>query len=128
MILTEPYIINLPWPGKPKPRPRVTTNERGESHTYNPAEYTEWKQNIVELLAHHKVAVEGKCKLEILFTEKDVHVRVIPITYEFERDKHVTADLDNLCGGVMDALENAGVLENDRDVVALNAQIRNRHE
>lgn len=120
-VMTEPFTIVIPWPGKPKARPRVTSNG-----TFMPPEYMEWKQNIVDLLAYDKRIVEGYCHLEMEFTKLEVFVRVIPITYDYQRDKGVRGDLDNLVGGVMDALQDAGLIDNDERVVGIDASIRNR--
>lgn len=122
-VLRQPWSFEIPWRGIPKPRPQVT-----ENGVYNPAHYTEWKDNIKELLSHHRVAFEGPVSLDLLFTEKSVHVRVIPVVENFQRDKWVKGDLDNLAGGVMDALQDAGLIDNDRDVVQLHAGIKNRVE
>lgn len=116
-----PFSIVIPWPGMPKARPRVT-----ENGTYMPPKYVEWKKNVAQYLGYQSRRVEGPVSLYFIFTEGHVHVRVVPIVENYQRDKGVKADIDNLIGGVMDAMEEAGTLVNDSQVVHVTATIQNR--
>jgi Holliday junction resolvase RusA-like endonuclease len=120
-----PFSFELPWRGKPKPRPRFSSST--EHKAYNPAEYTEWKNDIAQLVLMKGLpSVHGKVRLDLLFRSESVNVRVIPVLGEYERAMYVTADIDNLSGGIMDALETAGTFDNDRDVMELRASIQRR--
>jgi Holliday junction resolvase RusA-like endonuclease len=65
-------------------------------------------------------------RLDLLFRSENVNVRVIPIIGDRERAMYVTADIDNLSGGIMDALQGAGTIDNDRNVLELHATIDKR--
>lgn len=117
----DQFRCTLPWPGKPKARPIVTKNG-----THMPDDYVEWKENVAEYLRYFPGMIEGPVMIELEFSEKKVNVSVIPVVGEFQRDKHVRGDLDNLIGGVMDAMQDAGTIVNDSQVVAVRASIRNR--
>ena len=120
-----PYSFELPWRGKPKPRPRFSSTSSHKA--YNPAEYTDWKEDIAEFVDLSGVpSVHGPCRLDLLFRSQNVNVRVIPIIGERRRAMYVTADIDNLSGGIMDALQDAMILDNDRDVYELRAVIEER--
>jgi Holliday junction resolvase RusA-like endonuclease len=119
-----PRSFVLPWRAIPKPRPRVT---RGGQHTYNPSEYTEWKEAVAEWAVWKGIpSLHGQCRLDLTFGSETVHVRMIPVVGDRQRALYVTGDIDNLSGGVMDALQDADVLDNDRDVIELRSVIAER--
>ena len=111
-------MIRIPFRGKPKPRPRVDRKA-----THNPTEYTEWKQDVVDFLARQALAraetpIDFPVQLRVSFTSDSIYFQL----YELEsvkRPKHVRADLDNLVGGLMDALQEAGVVVDDRWILDL---------
>jgi len=84
-----------------------------------PKEYMEWKQAIAQDLQLNRVKpFHGRVEIALTFNKRSVDVVI-------RECEHVVrfgnADIDNLAGGIMDALENSGVLDNDRDVVSLYA-------
>ena len=84
-----------------------------------PKEYMEWKQAIAQYLQLHRVKpFHGRVEIALTFNKKSVDVVIRECNYVV---RFGSADIDNLAGGIMDALENAGVLMNDRDVVSLHA-------
>ena len=115
----------LPWRTIPKPRPRVT-----RYGTHMPQEYTDWKGNVADFLFASRMdaGLEGPviCKFE--FDTDTTGVSVIPLRQAYPRPLHVKGDIDNLSGGVMDALEDGGVFTNDKQVVKLEAVIIQRSE
>ena len=124
-MTNQPFSFEIPWRGKPKPRPRFTSDT--EHKAYNPDDYMAWKENIAELmLVKGLPSAHGKVRLDLLFRSENVNVRVIPIIGDRQRAKYVMADIDNLSGGIMDALQDAGTIGNDRNVLELHATIDKR--
>ena len=109
------WTLELPWKGVPKPRPRVTVNG-----TYMPKEYTEWKAAVAEVVAAKRVAVlSGPLSLMVRFKKESVEV----IMSEGAPPRFGQGDIDNLVGGLMDALQDAGCFKNDIQVARLQAEI-----
>lgn len=111
-------MIRIPLRGKPKPRPRVTSNG-----TYMPPDYMEWKKSVFdELLAQglpQAGKIEGNLKLIVRFGSDFMDLQLFKL--DEVRAKHVRADVDNLVGGIMDALQDAGIIVNDAQIVAVEA-------
>jgi Holliday junction resolvase RusA-like endonuclease len=105
--------VRLPWAGKSKPRPRVTKHG-----TYNDPEYTEWKENVSLVMGSMMHQVDGKVRLGLTFNKDSVDLVLV----ETERKRFGRNDIDNLAGGIMDALQESGVIDNDSQVVYLTAQ------
>lgn len=103
-------MIRIPYPAKPKARPRVTS--RG---TYMPKAYTEWKKAVGMIMALRMKPLTGRVQVSMVFHSDHFTISV----NKTEKERHGRADLDNLIGGVLDALVDAGVIEDDRDVVWL---------
>ena len=102
-------------PAMAKPRARVT--RRG---TYMPKEYREWKEDVGWLV---KTAMRQQ-NIDPLTSR--VYVRLdlskngfLLVLEESSLKRFGSADIDNLAGGVLDALQDAEVIANDRDVVKL---------
>ncbi len=108
-------VIRIDQPAKPKPRPRG----KGK-HFYNPPEYTQWKQDVAtELLARFpRPRFRGRVAISIKFGRKGFVVTI----EDTEQGRHGQSDIDNLAGGVLDALQDAGVIDNDRNVTVLAAR------
>ena len=114
--------IRIPVRGIPKPRPRVT--KRG---THNPDEYTDWK-NIVAAetrkLLGPRPPLEGPLFMGITWASDSMYVVLAPIYGEVQRPKHMRrSDVDNLSGGVMDALQQARVYRDDKQIWQLEARV-----
>ncbi len=85
-----------------KARPRVT--RRG---TYMPKSYMEWRRRFVALCNKddlHRALVPGPLSIIVIVYTKSGKMR---------------PDLDNVGAACLDALQDAGVIENDRDAVRL---------
>lgn len=96
-IVTAPYTFTLWLPGKvsPKARPRVSNGQ-----AYLPSFYREWKRAaVLEILCQlrERAALPlARANVEIALTGKH------------------QGDLDNLAGGILDALVEAQVITDDR--------------
>ena len=111
------FTVTIPYPAKPKARPRVTTAYDGTSHTYMPATYTEWKENVANVIRLYGKNLSGKVITSMVFHPTHFTLRV----QETEKQRFGRADLDNLVGGVMDAMQDSGVIRDDHDVVWIEA-------
>lgn len=119
--MDEPTMIELPIRGMPKKRPVVTKNG-----TYMPKRYVEWKEEFVELLTaaigKHD-PIEGNVGLRLEFGSDTIRLQLYATDVP-KRVKHMrVSDLDNLVGAVMDALQDHGIIEDDIQVVHLEALI-----
>lgn len=111
------WALTLPWKGKPKPRPRVT---QGGQHTYMDKEYTDWKDDVGQLVGVSGLAVlSGPLSLVVKFYKDRVEVMMS----EGAPARHGQGDIDNLLGGLMDALQDAGCFKNDIQVARVQAEI-----
>lgn len=103
----------IPYPPMPKKRPRVTANG-----TYMPADYVEWKANVAMVMDLKSKILKNfrePVAISIWFAKENMRVRIEPS----ELTRFGQADIDNLAGGVMDALQLSGVIHNDSQVVEL---------
>lgn len=111
----------IPWSGIPKPRPRVT-----ENGTYMPKRYTDWKENVAEWAALAKIPKhDGPLAVNLRFNKGEV---VVEIEYmpDDEVRNGVQGDIDNLAGGTYDALQDAGIIENDKQIIWAFTEIEMR--
>jgi Holliday junction resolvase RusA-like endonuclease len=117
--------FTIPFAGKPKARPRVKEG----SPTYMPKDYVEWKDRVAEFVGYsglRKRAMSGDVRVVMVFGPDSIEVEIEPSMTE--RPKGVRGDLDNLAGGLLDALQDAGLLPNDRHVVDLEASFPRQSE
>ena len=113
-------VLELPWQGLPKPRPRVTKHG-----TYNPKDYTSWKTDIAELVALTvKNQHTGRVKVGMVFRRDSVTVTI----EDTDNERFGRADIDNLSGGILDALQEAGIIVNDRNVTVLTGRFDNEEK
>lgn len=100
-------IIFIPMAPLGKARPRVTRS----GHAYMPPAYTKWKQEFATraLLAWRPWQnIAGPFSIKIIIGTKSGKMR---------------SDLDNSCGSILDSLQDAGLIANDRDCRMLMAKI-----
>lgn len=118
----ESGMLRLNLRGKPKPRPRVT-----ENGTYNDGEYTRWKWAVGhELRALGiKNQIVAPVRLDAVFGTDYIDFQLFPLI-DHVRPKHVRADVDNLSGGLMDALQEAGTIANDELIREMHIWLPNR--
>ncbi len=57
------------------------------------------------------------------FGKKETLVVVTELPETLERNDKTMGDIDNLFGGVMDAMQDAGIVRNDKQVDVISAQI-----
>lgn len=94
----------VPLAPQAKARPRVTKNG-----TYMPKAYQKWRQEFVKLCAVQPwQSVEGSFGITIRFLTKSGSMR---------------PDLDNAAAACLDALQDAGVILNDRACKKLSAEV-----
>ena len=105
-------------PGRvvPKARPRFDPRS---GRAYTPKGYAEWLDmaSTTVALTLRKPGMGGPLLLRTAFSPAGVEVAVMdcaPVEYKGRR-----GDLDNMTGSVMDALEQGGAIENDRDIVRI---------
>lgn len=82
-----------------KARPRVT--RRG---TYMPAGYMKWRRRFCAMVVPPARPMAGSLSVTVMVFTKSGHMR---------------PDLDNVGAGVLDALQDAKVITNDRNAVRL---------
>jgi Holliday junction resolvase RusA-like endonuclease len=127
--MSEPtgFVTTLPWTSKPKARPRVTKNG-----TFMPHDYTEWKDNVAEYISLAATASDthfsGPVSLMCTFYEGGTILTILPMDEGYQRAKHVRADIDNLIGGIMDAMQESGIIDNDSQIVTVHGMVQNRNE
>ena len=108
---------------EPQPTPRPKVKRAGG--VYYPSNYLQYKKRLVEMLvqAHHKQ----------IFSEELSPIHSVELTFFFRYPKSTAkkrlvdlqpcftkADVDNLAKGVLDAMEQAGIIKNDREIVHLD--------
>ena len=120
-----PGMIRIPLKGKSKPRPRVTKNG-----TFMSKPYMQWKKDVASCLTELKVSMnnfDGPVALEVVFGSTDMWVQVVPVSVE--RPKGLKRnDLDNLVGGLADALQDCEVIKDDVQIVVIDATFHQEDE
>lgn len=90
-----------------------------------PTEYMAWKNEVATLLPPmvRGQMIDHPVKLFVHFDTNRIGIQLKPLPNAV-RPKHLGLnDLDNLVGGVMDALQDADVIVNDRMVYELAARV-----
>ena len=106
--------IRFETPAMAKPRPRGTGNQ-----FYMPPDYMAWKASIAEEVAllYRNTHFTGPVNIAVTVGKMYFIVTI----EESEVERHGRADLDNLVGGIFDAIQDAGLIENDRFVTEFKA-------
>lgn len=97
------YTAHIPIEPHAKERPRF-----GSGRTYNSKRYTDWRKKFCALAPKSKRGMGGSLEVSIFFLTKTGKMR---------------PDLDNAAAAVCDALQDAGVVINDRDITDLHCGI-----
>jgi Holliday junction resolvase RusA-like endonuclease len=99
--------------GKPTPRPRFNGRV-----AYMPKSYNDYQKKLVILIQEKNLKKGDFCRINITFhfmypksTPKYKLIDGLPLRTNF--------DTDNLAKGVMDAIEKAGLVEDDRQLYQL---------
>ena len=120
-------MLRINMRGKPKPRPKF--DGRGVSRkAYNPAEYTQWKRELsaeLHAMGIHDRAISVPVRMEAVFGTDYIDFQLFPLPHHI-RPKWVTADVDNLVGGLMDGLQDHGLIANDKLIVEAGIWIPTR--
>ena len=117
--------VRLPIRGMPKARPVFNTKTK---NVYMPADYEAWKSRVQEQLAIQGVKAHNldvPMRLEAMFGTDYIEFQLFPEPWH-QRAKHVKADIDNLSGGLMDALEQGNIIDNDKLIICLDARVASR--
>ncbi len=108
--------IEVPWQAKPKARPNFDSRSK---RAYMPDDYMEWKENVADFMALQGLpSLQGTVGLDVTFKKSGF----IVVASEVKIKRFGQADLDNLLGGVMDAIQDGGGYTNDRQVSAARMQ------
>jgi len=102
--------------GKPTPRPRFNGK-----FAYMPKPYEDYQKMLVQLLKEKGIEKGNYCRIHLVFhfaypksTPKYKRIDGLPLRNKF--------DTDNLAKGVMDALQKAEVIEDDRQLYCLRVE------
>ena len=117
-------MLYLPVRGKPKARPRVV-----DKHAYMPDDYMAFKGKVDSEMRIRgmipREMVTGPLSLDAVFGTDGMWFQLRPVPGHV-RAVHVQADVDNLLGGLMDALQDATVYEDDKQIVEVHGWIDRR--
>ncbi len=132
--MTDPLHLKIPLPACPKKRPRLGRDRQGNSRVHNEPAFEKWKIAVrtIALLQAKGRRFTGPVRLDLT-----IHPDALEITISDDTANRVRlrGDLDNLSGGLLDALQpkrrrfagrslaiSGGIFEDDRQVVMLTAQ------
>lgn len=125
----SPWVIWIVYEGilyiEPQPTPRPKVKRAGG--VYYPSNYLEYKKSLIALLLEQ----HGK---DVLFSNAPAApIYSVELTFFFSYPKSTPkkrlldlspcmnkGDLDNLAKGVLDAMEQASMIKNDREIVHLD--------
>jgi Holliday junction resolvase RusA-like endonuclease len=118
---------------KPKARPRTVRNAKtGFVHTYTPETTVNWEQTIVWQVKQAIAQVQMDHDISMLPLHgrimADVRINIerpksLPKSVQFPM-KSRPGDIDNLAKSVLDALQIAGIIDDDKTVTDLSAYKR----
>ena len=113
----EQLKYRLPIEPYPTSRPRLGKN----GHTYNTSKYTKYKNDLIILLKSLHIPKEDYSYVRIHFyfpypkaTPKKERIDNSPMRYKY--------DVDNLIKAIFDALQQSGVVEDDRIISGVYAE------
>jgi len=75
----------------------------------------------------HQRQLDMPLRLEAGFGTDYIDFQLFPLDADHQRPKWVTADIDNLVGGFMDALQDHGLIANDKLIVEAELWIPTRN-
>jgi Holliday junction resolvase RusA-like endonuclease len=110
---------------KPTPRPRATARKIGNRYiaqVYNPTDYTKYKERLSILMRDASLGLR-RGDYKAIFLKFGIPYN------QTERKKNVTEgtphrkqfDIDNLCKAVLDAMQQANIIEDDRSIYKISA-------
>lgn len=107
--LKEKTIYQFLIKGQPLPRPRPRVSRRG---TYFPKKYQDYFESIIEILRYQFLKNRWKQ------IKHNCHL----IVYFYRKGK-LRSDWDNLGKSISDALQQAGIIENDNLIICAHITI-----
>ena len=108
--------IEVPWAAKSKARPNFNSEQK---RAFMPKEYREWKESVAEFIGYQNVpSLVGAVGMDIEFRKSGFVV----VASETKLKRFGRSDIDNLIGGVMDAVQDGGGYKDDRQVSGIRAQ------
>ena len=106
------FVVQMP--AKPKARPRMS----GKT-VHMPTDYNKWKRDFAWVA---RQAMKGKQFIGNVDVIMTFHKESVNITImDSESTRFGQSDIDNLAGGVLDALQDGGLIVNDNKVVELHS-------
>lgn len=95
-----------------------------------PRDYRDWKTLVAHLLAlkNRKGVFEGPVAVDIQIGKDEMLVTVTELPENQTRIDGTLGDIDNLYGAVLDAMQEGGVIRNDKQVIVLSGQIETREK
>ena len=117
--------ITLNIDPKPTPRPRIRIiqpkGKKGFASAYYPAEYERYKNDLALLIKSKRIPKDSYGRIRAIFYLK--YPKSTPKKNLIERAYHrKKPDADNLLKGLLDGLEQAGVIENDSQFFRIEVQ------
>jgi Holliday junction resolvase RusA-like endonuclease len=120
----------IPVRAVPKERPQV-----GKKGAYYTERYLTFRQEVARELKAAKIKqmeIDYPVSIEAQFRSGGFHMQIRPIVgwenYTIERPTHVRGDVDNMLGGVMDALQDYGLLHDDKHVLESHVRVWDQYE
>ena len=95
----------IPMKAMGKARPRVCGR-----HAFMPKKYMDWKA----LFGRHALSIAG---------DRSIAGRFGIVGSIVTKSGKMRSDLDNSIGSILDALQDAGIIGNDRDCVSINMDL-----
>ena len=115
-------LVRIPLATKPKARPNVNF---AQGIVYMPPKYEEWRQHMLrELVAQGLTKgppLTMPLRLDVNFGRDFTEFQLYPSP--IERPTGIRGDLDNLLGGFMETLQDAGVIVNDSQITQIRSQL-----
>ena len=114
-------MILIPGHVVPKARPRFNRNT---GRAYTDPKYRDYLEMAAQVIAieHKGDPLEGPLDVIAIFNADGVTVQYGPSAGRQEWTAR-RADIDNLAGATLDALQQGGAIKNDKDVVSLFAWV-----
>lgn len=125
-------VIEFIIPGRPVPYAR--TRPRPGGGFIDDERYAQWKHDArIHVMTQRPQRLKPDVPViaEIVVESDAIHVSIAPWEGERMRPKHIRGDLDNHVKAVLDTIQragrqpfHAGPINDDRDVIAINARFR----
>ena len=118
----EQELIQLHLATKPKARPNVNFTQ---GIVYMPQDYEDWRQDMLrEFVARGLTkgpSLTMPLRLDVNFGRDFTEFQLYPSP--IERPTGIRGDIDNLLGGFMETLQDAGIIVNDSQITQIRSQL-----